>query len=74
MLVDLTLPGSGKMVALEQRQDRQVLSDRAEIIIELSHSCKLHFVHYQEAFHAFCIYALHQECMCRTQIHNVISQ
>ena len=27
MLVDLTLPGSGKMVALEQRYDRQVRSE-----------------------------------------------
>ena len=51
MLVDLTPPGSGKMVALEQRHDRQVLSDRAEIIIEPSHSCKLHFVRYQEPSH-----------------------
>ena len=49
MLVDLNLPGSGKMVALEQRHDRQVLRDRAEIIIEPSHSCKVHFVRYQEA-------------------------
>ena len=49
MLVDLTLPGSGKMVALEQHLDRQVLSDRAEIIIEPSNSCKVHFVPYQEA-------------------------
>ena len=37
----LTLPGSGKMVALEQHHDRQVLSDRAEIIIELLYSCKV---------------------------------
>ena len=48
----LTLPGSGKMVALEQLHDRQVLSDRAEIIVEPSHSCKGHFVRYQEAFNA----------------------
>ena len=48
----LTLPGSGKMVALEQHNDRQVLSDRAEIIIEPLYSCKVHFVRYQEAFHA----------------------
>ena len=38
------------MVALEQHHDRQVLSDRAEIIIEPSYSCKVHFVRYQEAF------------------------
>ena len=45
-------PGRGKMVALEQHHDRQVLRDRAEIIIEPSYSCKVHFVRYQEAFHA----------------------
>ena len=48
----LTLSGSGKMVALEQHHDRQVLSDRAEIIIKPSYSCKVHFVRYHEAFHA----------------------
>ena len=48
----LTLPGSGNMVALEQHRDRQVLSDRAEIIIEPSYSCKVHFLRYHEAFHA----------------------
>ena len=41
-----------KMVALEQRHDRQIFSVRAEIIIEPSHSCKVHFVRYQEASHA----------------------
>ena len=40
------------MVALEQQHDRQVLGDRAEIISEPSHSCKVQFVRYQEAFHA----------------------
>ena len=44
--------GSGKMVALEQHHDQQVLSDRTEIIIEPSYSCNVHFVRYQEAFHA----------------------
>ena len=55
MLVDLNLLGSGKMVALKQHHDQQVLSDRAEIIIEPSHSCKVHFMRYQEAFHALYI-------------------
>ena len=36
----------------EQHHDRQVLSDRAEITIEPSYSCKVHFVRYHEAFHA----------------------
>ena len=48
----LTLPRNGKMVALEQPHDRQVLSDRAEIIIEPSYSRKVHFVRYHEAFDA----------------------
>ena len=41
------------MVALEQHHDRQVhCTQRAGIIIEPSHACKVHFVRYQEASHA----------------------